>query len=149
MKEKILMDNPEFEEQFKELVSLEDVSYFYHITPEDADQICEEGLFLIENRLSSTTIEIPQEFIDDPISFCLAERGEGYRKNASVVLLGIPTDDVKFAIEKNHTKPRGWNKLEFPEYVIPPHHVAGYIDTNTFELVLNEKYDLLDEIPYL
>ncbi|NLC48664.1 MAG: hypothetical protein GX758_04825 [Tenericutes bacterium] len=149
MKEKILMDNPEFEEQFRELVGLEDVSYFYHVTPEDPEQICEEGLFLLENRLSSTTIEIPQEFIDDPITFSLGERGDGYRENASIILLGIPDENVKYAIEKNYVKPRSWNNIEFPEYVIPPTYIIGYIDTSTVELTLNEKYDLLEETPYI
>lgn|SRR5574344_1223129 len=145
MKEKILMDNPDFVEQFNNLTGLEDVSYFYHVTPNDANEICDEGLFLVEKRLSSTTIEMPQEFKDDPIEFCLHERGEGYRKNASVVILGIPTEDVKHAIEINYSKPKCWNEIEPPEYVIPPQYVAGFIDTDTFELVLNEKYDLLDE----
>lgn len=144
-KEDILYENPDFEEKFKELVSLEDIMYYYHITPNNADEICEDGLYLLENRLSSTTIKIPEEFIKDPIEYALHERGEGYRKNASIVLLGIPEDEVDYAIEKNRNKPSNWNEFEYPEFLIPPHYIVGYIDTNDFNIIINPKYELLNE----
>ena len=96
MKEEILLRNPSFENVFRELISLDDMRYFYHVTNQNADDICNEGLYLIENRLDSTTIEIPQEFIDDPINYCLQENGNNYRKNPNIVLLGIPQDEVDY-----------------------------------------------------
>ena len=112
MKEEILLRNPNFEDEFRELVSLDGMRYFYHVTNQDGDEICNEGLYLVENRLDSTTIEIPQEFIDDPINYCLQENGENYRKNPNIVLLGIPEEDVKYAIVKNYNKPKNWSQDE-------------------------------------
>jgi len=142
------MENNKYEDfinDFNELLSLEDTRYFYHVTPNDPDEICDKGLFLVENRLSSTTIEIPDEFRTDPVNYALNERGEGYRKNASIIILGIKDDEVEYAIQRNYDKPDSWNEFEFPDYVIPPNYIAGYIDTNNIEIVINEKYDLLNE----
>lgn len=135
----------EFIEKFRELISLEDVTYLYHVTNMDADKICEQGLFLLENRLSSTTIEIPQEFIDNPVNYCLQENGDNYRKNPSIVLLGIPTENIKFAIEKNYEMPLCWEQDEFPKFIIPSRYIIGYIDTNNFEITINENYELINE----
>ena len=93
MKEEILARNPNFENEFRELVSLDGMRYFYHVTNQNGDEICNDGLYLVDKRLDSTTIEIPQEFIDDPINYCLQENGENYRKNPNIVLLGIPEED--------------------------------------------------------
>ncbi len=144
MKEEILLKNPNFEDEFRELVSLDGMRYFYHVTNQDADKICNEGLYLVENRLDSTTIEIPQEFINDPINYCLQENGENYRKNPNIILLGIPEEDVKYAVVKNYNKPKGWNQDELPLYVIPTNYIIGYIDTN-FNIITNEQYDFLNE----
>ncbi len=148
-KEDILYENPDFEEVFNDLISLEGIRYFYHVTPNNAQDICDEGLYLKEKRLFSTTIEIPEEFKDDPITYALQERGEGYRKNASIVLLGIPEDEVKTAVEKSIDRPRNWNQFEPAEYVIPPHYVIGFIDTNDFSIIINEKYEYASEISFL
>ena len=148
-KEDVLYENPDFEEKFNDLTSIEGVRYFYHITPENAEDICEEGLYLIEDRLSSTTIEIPEEFKSDPIEYALECRGEGYRKNASIVLLGIPEDEVDTAVERSVDKPKNWNSFERPDYLIPPHYIIGYIDTDTFDITINEKYELLSEYGFL
>lgn len=144
MKEEILLRNPSFEDVFRELVSLDDMRYFYHVTNQNGDDICNEGLYLVENRLDSTTIEIPQEFIDDPINYCLQENGNNYRKNPNIVLLGIPQDEVDYAIENNYEKPKLWNKDEQPLYVIPANYIIGYIN-NDFEIVINEQYEFLNE----
>lgn len=144
MKEEILLRNPSFENVFRELISLDDMRYFYHVTNQNADDICNEGLYLVENRLDSTTIEIPQEFIDDPINYCLQENGNNYRKNPNIVLLGIPQDEVDYAIENNYEKPKSWNKDEQPLYVIPANYIIGYIN-NDFEIVINEQYEFLNE----
>lgn len=148
-KEEVLFENPDFEERFRSLISLDGIRYFYHITPANPEDICEDGLYLLENRLSSTTIEIPEEFIKDPIEYALECRGEGYRKNASIIILGIPEEAVKCAIEKSDKIPTNWNDFEKPEYVIPSHFIIGFIDTNNFEIVLNDKYELIDEYDFL
>ena len=144
MKEEILLKNPNFENVFRELIDLDGMKYFYHVTNQDGDEICNDGLYLTENRLSSTTIEIPQEFIEDPINYCLQENGENYRKNPNIVLLGIPEEDLKCAIIKNYNKPKSWNKEEFPLYVIPPNYIIGYINNN-FEIIINEQYEFINE----
>lgn len=144
MKEEILARNPNFEDEFRELVSLDGMRYFYHVTNQNGDEICNDGLYLVDKRLDSTTIEIPQEFIDDPINYCLQENGENYRKNPNIILLGIPEEDVKYAIVKNYDKPKNWNQDEPPLYVIPANYVIGYI-SNNFEIITNEQYEFLNE----
>lgn len=145
MKEHILMSNPDFENTFAELTSLEGIRYFYHVTNVNADNICEQGLFLQEKRLSSTTIEIPEEFKEDPITYCLQEKGDNYRKNPNIVLLGIPDEEVEFAVVKNYELPRFWEKEELPQYIIPAKYIIGYIDTTTFAININEYYEFINE----
>ncbi|HPE14229.1 MAG TPA: hypothetical protein PLT65_00120 [Bacilli bacterium] len=144
-KDDILNEFPNFEENIRNLTSLDGVRYFYHITPNNAEDIINEGLFLKENRLSSTTIELPDEFYDDPISYCLGERGHGYRENASIVLLGIPEDEVDYAIEQNYSERGHWNEFDDPNFVIPSQYIIGYIDTNDFSINLNSDYILANE----
>ena len=144
MKEEILLKNPDFENDFRELISLDGIKYFYHVTNQDGNEICNDGLYLAENRLSSTTIEIPQEFIDDPINYCLQENGEYYRKNPNIVLLGIPKEDLKCAIVENYQTPKNWNQDEPPLYVIPPNYIIGYINKD-FDIITNEQYEFINE----
>lgn len=145
MKEEILMNNPNFEEIFSELTSLEGIQYFYHVTNANADYICEQGLFLQEKRLSSTTIEIPEEFKEDPINYCLQEKGDNYRKNPNIVLLGIPEEEVEFAITKNYEQPHSWDNEELPQFIIPTKYVIGYINTTSFTIIVNENYEFINE----
>lgn len=144
MKDEILARNPGFENEFRELVSLDGIRYFYHITNKNGDDICEEGLYLVEKRLLSTTIEIPQEFIDNPIDYCLQENGENYRKNPNIVLLGIPEEEIDYAITKNYNKPKNWDKDEPPLYIILANYIIGYINKD-FEIIINEQYEFLNE----
>lgn len=140
------MDTTNFIETFNELLSIDNTRYFYHVTNQNPDYILQQGLFLFENRLSSTTIEIPEEFKKDPINYCLQEKGENYRKDPFIVLLGIPTEEVKYAIVKNYEMPISWDKEDFPKFVIPSQHIIGYINTSDFEITLNENYNFINDI---
>lgn len=132
-------------EKFDEITSLEDIKYFYHVTNMDPSKICAQGLFLVENRLSSTTIEVPQEFKDNPVEYCTQERGNNYRKDPSIIILGIPEENVEYAVVKNYEEPIEWNGEEFPNYVIPSEYIIGYINTNDFDFTLNENYAYANE----
>ena len=144
MKEEILLRNPEFENDFRELVSGEEMKYYYHVTSINPDHILEEGLYLSEDKLTSTTIEIPEEFVISPIEYCLGEKGTEYRKNPKIILLGIPEDELDQAVLPNGEVASEWTQEEYPNYVIPTRYVIGYIDTDDFEIVLNEAYEYSD-----
>ena len=132
-------------EKFDEVTSLEDIKYFYHVTNMNPNTICQQGLFLVENQLSSTTIEIPQEFKDDPAEYCTQERGNNYRKEPCIIILGIPEENVKYAVVKNYEEPMEWNLEEFPKYVIPSEYIIGYINAMDFSFTLNENYAYANE----
>lgn len=145
MEEDIIKVNSSFDEDFRDLISLEDIKYLYHVTNANGDLICEEGLFLQENRLDSTTIEIPKEFKKNPTEYALGERGNEYRENPNIVILGIPYEEIEYAIQKNFNNPKDWTKEELPNYVIPSKYIVGFINTNNLEIIKNENYEFIDE----
>ena len=145
LKEEIEILNPNFVDTFNELTSLDDVRYLYHVTNVDPNLILEEGLFLQENDIFTTTIEIPKEFFNDPIQYCLDERGKEYRENPYIVLLGIPIEHFNTCVVKNYKEPSIWDKEQLPKFIIPSEYILGYIDTNNFNITINENYELINE----
>lgn len=65
----------DFIESFQNLTSLENVTYFYHVTNHNPVDILNEGLYMIGSKIYETAIEIPKEFIEQPIEYSLNERG--------------------------------------------------------------------------
>lgn len=136
------MDN-DFVSQFQELISLEDVTYFYHVTNLNPEDILNEGLYMLGSKIYETAIEIPKEFIENPIEYAQNERGDiGYRKNASFILIGIKTEIIDELVKEAYAIPASWNCDENPEYFIAPENILGYIDTEKLELNINELADI-------
>lgn len=128
--------------ELEELISnldFENNKYFYHITGRGfADEIIEEGLYLEDSNLNSTTIEIPKEMIDDPINYCESEYTSTLVKRQEMIIIGCEKSEVSYIVEKsNIPKWIGDQKLE---YVIGREYILGYIDLKTLEVTYNEEY---------
>ena len=113
--------------------------YFYHITGKGfGDEIIEEGLFLENEDLRSTTIELPEEMINDPITYCESEYIDALVNRQEMVIIGCAKSEVSYVVEKSSIpKWIGDQKLE---YVIPNGYILGYIDLKTLEVTYNEEY---------
>ena len=119
--------NKDFIEDFQNLVSLDDVTYYYHVTNVNPEDILNYGLYMVGNKIYETAIEIPNEFIDNPIEYVLNERGNiGYRQNASIIIIGVNNDQKDELIKKIDFIPNSWNHDELPEYFIPSDNIIGY-----------------------
>ena len=136
----------EFIEKFKNSVSLDGVTYYYHVTDINPKRILEEGLFMMDDKIYKTAIQIPKEFIDDPITYCEGEKGNFYRKNPSIVIIGIDNDNIDDLVREIEYYPSEWMNDEMPNFYISPKYILGYINTNDYEYVLNGEYDLADEL---
>lgn len=135
-----------FNEEVKSILDFsDDMAYFYHITGHGIGNIIlEEGLMLSENRLTSTTVRITPDMIEDPIEFVESEHGNNIRKTDEMVLLGCPEEFINQMIEVNNEVRDAWNEDDDAEFIISPRYVIGYIDMDTFEITYNENYEYSD-----
>lgn len=120
-------------------LDFENNRYFYHITGKGfGDEIIEEGLFLEDRDLKSTTIELPKEMINDPISYCESEYADSLVKRQEMIIIGCEKSEVSCIVEKSSIpKWVGDQKLE---YIVPNDYILGYIDLKTLEVIYNEEY---------
>lgn len=107
--------------------------YFYHITAKGVGRkILEEGLFLEEPDLQTTTIEITSDMMMDIENYIEDEYTlNSVMRREEMVLLGIPYHLLDNAITKSR------NKLP---YMISNEYVLGYIDLETLEYTINPEY---------
>ena len=130
-------------EQFKQLTNLTEVTYYYHVTNNNPEDILNDGLYMVGSNIYETAIEIPEEFRENPAQYALGERGNlGYRENASIIIIGIFEDKQDELIKPATIIPSGWNADELPNYYIPKENILAYIDTNTLELIVNDNADI-------
>lgn len=134
--------NDDFIEIFKEITSLEGIKYFYHVTDKNPDDILEEGLYMVDEKIYTTAIEIPEEFKNDPVNYSKAQRGNFYRKDASIILIGFDEELDGEVVIPTTLVPDSWNHDVPPNYYIPSCYIIGYIDTTNMEIILNDNYDL-------
>ena len=122
-----------------------DMAYFYHITGHGVGNIIlEKGLMLSENRLTSTTVRITPDMIENPTEFIESEHGQNIRKTDEMVLLGCPEESISQMIEVNNESRDSWNEDDAAEYIISSRYVIGYIDMDTFDIVYNDYYEYSD-----
>lgn len=138
----------EFDKRFKDVTSLDGVRYFYHVTDRDADIILEDGLYLVENDIFTTAIEINDEFKENPTKYTLNERGNFYRNNANIILIAVEEDKFDYLLVPTNQVPDNWDFESDPTCYIPSNNIVGYIDTNNLELIENENFELLDELHF-
>ena len=122
-------------EELMENLDLEEMNYYYHITSKGyGDDILNNGLYLEENDLRSTTIKIDEEMLENFEDYCKQEYVDGLVKRQEMVILGCLKGDEKFLIEKTDI-PNG--NLS---YLIRSENILGYIDLKTLEIIYNPEY---------
>ena len=118
-------------------LDFENNSYFYHITGKGfGNDIINDGLYLENDDIRSTTIRIPQEMIDNPEDYCKKEYNNGIIKRQEMVLIGCDKDEEDYLITNADT----WIGSDKFKYVIPNDYILGYIDLEDLTVTYNEYY---------
>ena len=125
-------------EELMESLDLENNSYFYHITSKGfGNDILENGLYLKENDIRSTTIRIPKIMIENPEEYCKNEYSNGIVKRQEMVIIGCDKDEEDYLVSEASS----WMGDEKFDYVIPSEYILGYIDLENLEVTYNESYE--------
>lgn len=127
-------------EELIENLDLEEMNYFYHITGKGyGDDIINEGLFLLEKELRTTTIPLPIEFLKNPQEYCESEYTTTLVKREEMVIIGCEKGEEKYIVEKlDDSKWIGNQKFD---YMVSNRYILGYIDLETFEVTYNYEYE--------
>ena len=126
-------------EELIENLNLEEMNYYYHITSKGyGREILENGLYLEENDLSSTTIKLPDEFLDNPEEYCKSEYTNGLVKRQEMVIIGCNKGNEDYLIEQvDMPMFIGDQRLN---YLIRSENILGYIDLETLNMIYNFEY---------
>lgn len=135
-----------FLEKLSEALSLKNVKYYYHVTNQDPELIMSEGLFMVGSKIEETAIEIPKEFKENPIEYCEGEKGLEYRKNPNIIIIAVDSDEIEYLIKPIDFYPSNWNHDEELRNYIDSKFILGYINTDNYDLVLNENFDFTNEL---
>ena len=120
-------------------LDFEEINYYYHITSKGFGMdIINNGLYLEENDLRSTTIKLSKEFLENPERYCKLEYVNGSVKRQEMVLIGCSKYDEKYLI-RNTDIPiyLNGNKMN---YLIRSENILGYIDLETLNFIYNVEY---------
>ncbi len=125
-----------------DLLNQDDIIFYYHVTNKNPENIISEGFYMIDRELYKTMIELPEEFILDPLDYSVNERGQRgtYRDNANVIIFGFNKDELDYIVDDAYYIPSNWSNDFPPNYFISNEYILGYIDTNKRDFVLNESY---------
>ena len=126
-------------EELIENLDLEEMDYYYHITSKGFGMdIIENGLYMEENDLRSTTIMLDEEFFKDTEGYCRREHKDGHVKRQEMVLIGCYKDEGSSLVERTDIpKFVGDQKLG---YLIRSENILGYIDLETLNVIYNPEY---------
>lgn len=143
-------DYQTFKTQFLSLINSDEMSYFYHITESDMDNIIfNEGLAMAEKELYTTMIPIDEEIKSDPIEFVIGESNRGINSTSgSIILIGILTEDLQYAVRTNKSSTVKWTEENNPEYILDSEYIIASIDIESFSINLNERFLLAADIEY-
>ena len=135
-------------EKLDDLRNIENMDYYYHVTNNNCDNILEDGLYMVEDKIYTTAIPIPDEFWNNPIEYAINEQGMLYRNNANIVIIGIDREIKDELVKPTSMIPDGWELDTPPQYHISSRYIAGYIDVENEDIVLNENFDMINEMSY-
>lgn len=118
--------------EFFENLDFDNMDYFYHITAAgNGRRIIEDGLYMEDFKLSSTTNMLTKELIEEIDEF-LEKKGEQVtRKSEEMVIIACEKGDSEYLVQKRS----GLSGNE--EYMILPENIIGYID------LLNPNYNIV------
>lgn len=124
----------ELEEMIQNLDS-DEYSYYYHITGKGrGDEIIENGLFLEEPNINTTTIKMPTEMINNPVEYCENEYMDGLVKREEMIIIVVPKGDEKYLVERCNPI---WIGNEKFEYIISNENILCYIDLKDLDVTYN------------
>lgn len=133
----IRMELEELRDAMSEL-SYDDIEFFVHLTErENGHSICENGLYIDDNKLSSCVNPVLDSFYDDPEHYVDFELGNPQtRAKEIMVLIGCERDEESRLIKKNNNGQS--------EYVIPSENVIGFVDLDSkyFDSNPNSEYSI-------
>lgn len=143
------MNEEEFNDRFNELTNLEDIIYYYHITNENVENILENGLYMVEDKIYTTAIEIDNDFKSNPLEYAEKEithsHAHSYRENAKIVIIGIDKDNKSNLIQDYVENNIDWSNDNKANYYIPSNYIIGYIDVINKDIIVNDNYEYIEE----
>ena len=129
-------------DELRELIEnldLEELDYYYHITSRGyGDDIIENGLYLEESDLVTTTVKLPKEMLENPEEYCASEYSDSTTKRHEMVIIGCSKDEGNNIIF-NADIPKWLGDQEL-RYLIRSENILGYIDLETLDVEYNPEY---------
>lgn len=126
-------------EELIESFDLGEMDYYYHITSRGlGNDILENGLYLENKDLSSTTIKLSNDILEDFENYCKDEYVDDLVKRQEMVIIGVLKGEEDYLVENAYMpKITDNGKLN---YFIKSENILGYIDLQTLEVIYNLDY---------
>ena len=126
-------------EELIESLDLGEMNYYYHITSHGlGDDILENGLYLENKDLSSTTIKLSNDILENFENYCKGEYIDNLVKRQEMVIIGVPKDEEDYLVEKAYIPKIIENQRL--NYFIKSENILGYINLKTLEVIYNLDY---------
>ena len=126
-------------EELIESLDLGEMNYYYHITSCGlGDDILENGLYLENKDLSSTTIKLSNDILENFENYCKGEYIDNLVKRQEMVIIGVPKDEEDYLVEKAYI-PKVIENQRL-NYFIKSENILGYINLKTLEVIYNLDY---------
>lgn len=118
-------------------LSYDEIEFFAHLTERsNGNSICDNGLYVEDNKLSSCVNPILESFYEDPEHYLDYELGNPQTRGKEImVLIGCQSGDEDRLIRRDNSK---------GEFVIPSENVLGFVDLDNkyFSSNPNSQYSL-------
>ena len=133
----IRMELEDLRDAMSEL-SYDDIEFFAHLTERNnGNSICEDGLYIDDDKLSSCVNPILESFYEDPDHYVDFELGNPQTRAKEIMfLIGCEVGDENRLIKKNSNGQS--------EFVIPSENILGFVDLDSkyFSSNPNSMYSL-------
>ena len=127
------MELEELRNALENIMSEEEISLFFHLTSRDnGNSINENGLFMENKKLSSTTIELEDSFFEDPDHYVDYELGNPQTRQKEIMVF----------VECLKGYENSLVKTSDGEYFIQPENIIGYLDLDTKYFNVNSNCEL-------
>lgn len=131
------MELDELSEVLESLKNEEEIDLFFHLTSrENGNSINENGLYMENEKLTSTTIELEDSFFEDPDHYVDYELGNPQTREKEIMVF----------VECYRGEENRLVKEEDGQYLIAPENIIGYLDLDTKYFNINSNCEL--EIGY-
>lgn len=112
---------------FADNFDFENYTYFYHMTNNGVgEQICTEGLLMVERSIYSTAIKIEKEDIEDIDEFLNLGSGEADFRQEMVIIC-CEKESENSLVKNNFSGNCSWSEEEEANFIVSGNNVIGYI----------------------